>query len=154
MWFHLKASNFLFLLSQSEWLQNWCQPGAAGNWCDQHHGFLCVSLPCHWQLWEVCVSVCFVCESEGSDVYSIYSVVFSPHRTAVNSQTGVCTPAGGIVTSESWHLHCISSALLWWSLFSHIVPSTVISMLPSPTLSPLLRSAVIEDRGRGVKQNT
>ena len=47
--------NSLFLLSQSERLQNWCQPRAAGNGCDQHHGLLCVSLPCHWQLWEVCV---------------------------------------------------------------------------------------------------
>lgn len=49
--------NFLILPSQPEWLQNWCQPGATGNWCDQHHGILCVSLPRHWQLWEVCVCV-------------------------------------------------------------------------------------------------
>ncbi len=72
-------STLLFLPSQSEWLQNWCQPGAAGNWCDQHHGFLCVSLPSHWQLWEVCV-----CSwerergTERAEMSCIYSVMF-PH---------------------------------------------------------------------------
>lgn len=52
--------NLMFLLSQSERLQDRCQPGAAGNRSDQHHGLLCVSLPCHRQLWEVCVSVCVI----------------------------------------------------------------------------------------------
>lgn len=79
MWFYLKASNFLFLLSQSERLQNRCQPGAAGNWCDQHHGFLCVSLPCHWQLREVCVSACLSVRARVQMFTAFNSVMFSPH---------------------------------------------------------------------------
>jgi len=81
LWTHC---NSLFLLSQSERLQDRYQPRAAGNWCDQHHGLLCVSLPCHWQLWEVCVYV-FVCVSETetersrSVVQYLQRHVFSSH---------------------------------------------------------------------------
>lgn len=88
--------NLMFLLSQSERLQDRCQPGAAGNRSDQHHGLLCVSLPCHRQLWEVCV--CYFLSYNNSYVYT--DMFSFTSRTAVNSQTGVCTPAGGVVTSK------------------------------------------------------
>uniref|UniRef100_A0A3P8VGX0 Solute carrier family 26 member 11 n=1 Tax=Cynoglossus semilaevis TaxID=244447 RepID=A0A3P8VGX0_CYNSE len=57
-----------------------------------------------------------------------YPVTGSFGRTAVNSQTGVCTPAGGIVTSESTFnvsLYC------WDSLFiCSLVISTEVDILP------------------------
>lgn len=119
LWTHC---NSLFLLSQSERLQDRYQPRAAGNWCDQHHGLLCVSLPCHWQLWEVCVYV-FVClcvwvrrkQRDLGQLSNIYSVMCSPHIQDGSELPDRCL-------QSSWRDHhqwvlasfrCSSSALLW-----------------------------------------
>ncbi|XP_061625877.1 sodium-independent sulfate anion transporter isoform X1 [Phyllopteryx taeniolatus] len=97
-----KNTSELLFYTFAEQLQNRCQPGTVGNWCDQHHGLLCLSLPCHWQLWKVvCVCVCEREREREKDQCTVFtdSCFVAMFRTAVNSQTGVCTPAGGIVTS-------------------------------------------------------
>lgn len=51
-------------------------------------------------------------------------------RTAVNSQSSVCTPAGGIVTSEFWHFTALTqtfSALLWTAVVSPPITASILS---------------------------
>lgn len=151
----------LFLLSQSERLQNWCQSGTAGNWCDQHHGFLCVGLPCHWQLWEVCMCMWDRQRDsslESSDVWYLHCHVFSSHPGQLWTLRLVCAlQLEGLspVSPDIFKSHCVSSALLWWSVLSSIIHSSLSSLLPFPSLSPLVRClrAVMEVRGKSVKGN-
>lgn len=46
------------------------------------------------------------------------------NRTAVNSQTGACTPAGGIVTSEFSSSYFIISALEWSFVLRRFITRT------------------------------
>lgn len=67
-------------------------------------GPLCPPILSLAALGGLCVCVCVVNIRERDIHIFTVSYFLLTLRTAVNSQTGVCTPAGGIVTSESSHL--------------------------------------------------
>ena len=132
--------SFLFVLSQSERLQDWCQPGAAGNGCDQHHGLLCVSVPCHRQLWEVCFFVCmrtcmslcvfmcvYVCERERKkERERASSITHSLHLQDSSELPDWCVYS--CWRDHHWwvnaHLNSLppSCGCLWYHIFSQTSP--------------------------------
>lgn len=68
--------------------------------------------------------MCVLQERESEFIFHVCHMFTVPgffltYRTAVNSQTGVCTPAGGIVTSES-RLFANASSVFQLAELSHV----------------------------------
>ncbi|XP_039715272.1 sodium-independent sulfate anion transporter isoform X3 [Pteropus medius] len=60
---------------------------------------------------------------------SSYPVTGSFGRTAVNAQSGVCTPAGGLVTGLDLLPLCVTSLLCFWEVQYGILAGTLVSGL-------------------------